>query len=79
MHNKMYKSGWSAKNQTVSGQKMVVHVYIPPFYFCADPYVICADILLRMRGKFTIICAFQLRDFLITFTGNPDIKQLTCT
>ena len=42
---------------------------IPPFYVCTDPYVISADIFLRMRGKFTIICAFQLRVFKITFTG----------
>ena len=34
-----------------------------PFYVCADRYVICADLFLRMRGKFTIICAFQLRGF----------------
>ena len=32
-----------------------------PFYVCADRYVISADIFLRMRGKFTIICAFQMR------------------
>ena len=34
-----------------------------PFYVCADRYVICADLFLQMRGKFTIICAFQLRGF----------------
>ena len=35
----------------------------PPFYVCADRYVISADLFLRKRGKFTIICAFKLRGF----------------
>ena len=50
-------------------------LYTPEmFYICADRYVICADLFLRMRGKFTIICAFQLRGFYlllqVTWTFN---------
>ena len=42
---------------------MILKLTHSPFYVCADRYVICADLFLRMRGKFTIICAFQLRGF----------------
>ena len=47
------------KGSGISG----IQVSIAPFYVCADRYVICADLFLRKRGKFTIICAFHLRGF----------------
>ena len=44
--------------QRVTSHVTRFSIWVTLFYVCADPYVICADIFLRMRGKFTIICAF---------------------
>ena len=38
-------------------------LFLPPFYVCADRYIICAFFFLRKCGKSTIICAFKLRGF----------------
>ena len=49
----------SILNDSFSGFRVLISVRIlkSPFYVCADRYVICADLFLRMRGKFTLNCA----------------------